>query len=58
MNWDHLLDLIHHEVANGSVANSVVRVAAEAAPGSLIGGERELGHCPTRTIFVSRVERE
>jgi putative Mg2+ transporter-C (MgtC) family protein len=46
MNWQHILDLLHGEMASGLVATSVVRLVLAAVLGGIIGLERELRHRP------------
>jgi putative Mg2+ transporter-C (MgtC) family protein len=46
MNWQHIIDLLHGEMASGIVATSVVRRVLAAILGGLIGLERELRHQP------------
>jgi putative Mg2+ transporter-C (MgtC) family protein len=44
MDWRHILDLMHQEMASGIVATSIVRLLLAALLGGLIGLERELKH--------------
>jgi putative Mg2+ transporter-C (MgtC) family protein len=44
MNLQHLLDLMHGEMASGIVASSIVRLLLAAILGGLIGLEREIKH--------------
>lgn len=44
MNWQHLVDLIHKEIASGIVSSSIARLLLAAALGGLIGLERETKH--------------
>ena len=44
MNWQHLLDLIHREMASGIVSSSLTRLLLAAILGGLIGLERESKH--------------
>src|SRR5947209_20398344 len=44
MNWQHFVDLIHHEIASGIVSSSIVRLLMAAILGGLIGLEREWKH--------------
>jgi putative Mg2+ transporter-C (MgtC) family protein len=46
MNWQHIFDLLHDELASGIVATSMVRLVLAAILGGLIGLERELKHQP------------
>ncbi len=46
MNWQHLLDLLHAEMASGVVTSSVTRLVLAAILGGVIGLERELKHQP------------
>jgi putative Mg2+ transporter-C (MgtC) family protein len=46
MNWQHFLDLIHHELASGIVATSIIRLLLAAFLGGAIGLEREYKHRP------------
>jgi putative Mg2+ transporter-C (MgtC) family protein len=46
MNWQHILDLLHSEMASGIVATSVIRLVLAAILGGIIGLERELRHQP------------
>jgi putative Mg2+ transporter-C (MgtC) family protein len=46
MNWQHIFDLLHREMASGIVATSMVRLALAAVLGGIIGLERELRHRP------------
>jgi putative Mg2+ transporter-C (MgtC) family protein len=46
MNWQHLLDLLHAEMASGIVATSMLRLVLAAVLGGIIGLERELRHQP------------
>src|SRR5580698_1735789 len=46
MNWQHIIDLLHGEMASGIVAASLVRLVLAAILGGLIGLERELRHRP------------
>jgi len=46
MNWQHIADLLHHEMASGIVASSLVRLVLAALLGGVIGLERELRHRP------------
>jgi putative Mg2+ transporter-C (MgtC) family protein len=46
MNWQHILDLLHDEMASGIVSTSMVRLVLAAILGGLIGLERELKHQP------------
>ena len=46
MNWQHILDLLHREMASGIVATSMVRLILAAVLGGIIGLERELRHRP------------
>src|SRR5437899_4542675 len=44
MNWQHLVDLIHREVASGIVSSSLTRLLLAAILGGLVGLERESKH--------------
>ena len=44
MNWQHVVDLMHKEMASGIVSSSLVRLLLAAILGGLIGLERELKH--------------
>jgi len=44
MSWQHLVDLMHNEMASGIVSSSLVRLLLAAILGGLIGLERELKH--------------
>jgi len=46
MNWQHIFDLLHREMASGVVATSLVRLVLAAVLGGIIGVERELKHRP------------
>jgi putative Mg2+ transporter-C (MgtC) family protein len=46
MNWPHIIDLLHGEMASGIVATSLVRLVLAAILGGIIGLERELRHRP------------
>jgi putative Mg2+ transporter-C (MgtC) family protein len=46
MNWQHISDLLHAEMASGIVMSSVVRLVLAAILGGVIGLERELRHQP------------
>ena len=46
MNWKHITDLLHGEMASGIVGNSLVRLVLAAILGGVIGLERELKHKP------------
>lgn len=46
MNWQHILELVHSEMANGSVTTSLTRLVLAAILGGIIGLERELRHRP------------
>src|SRR5580698_7208688 len=46
MNWQHIIDLLHGEMASGIVAASLVRLVLAAILGGAIGLERELRHRP------------
>ncbi len=46
MNWQHIFDLLHGEMASGLVATSLTRLVLAAILGGLIGLERELKHRP------------
>lgn len=47
MNWQHLVDLMHGEMASGIVGSSLTRLILAAVLGGVIGLERELNHRPT-----------
>lgn len=44
MNWPHIAELLHLEMASGIVSSSLVRLMLAALLGGLIGLERELNH--------------
>jgi putative Mg2+ transporter-C (MgtC) family protein len=46
MNWQHILDLLHNEMASGLVTTSLVRLVLAAILGGIIGLEREVRHRP------------
>lgn len=46
MNWKHIIDLLHWEMASGFVATSLTRLVLAAILGGAIGFERELRHRP------------
>jgi len=46
MNWQHIVDLLHAEMASGIVWSSIVRLVLAAILGGAIGLERELRHQP------------
>ena len=46
MNWQHIVDLLHGEMASGFVAASLARLVLAAILGGFIGLERELKHRP------------
>jgi putative Mg2+ transporter-C (MgtC) family protein len=46
MNWQHMMDLLHAELASGIVMTAMIRLALAAILGGLIGLERELRHRP------------
>jgi putative Mg2+ transporter-C (MgtC) family protein len=46
MNWQHILDLLHGEMASGMIGSSLARLVLAAILGGLIGLERELRHQP------------
>jgi putative Mg2+ transporter-C (MgtC) family protein len=46
MNWQHILDLLHGEMASGIVATSLIRLVLAAILGGVIGLERERRHQP------------
>lgn len=46
MNWQHVLDLLHEEMASGIVVTAMIRLALAATLGGIIGLERELRHRP------------
>ena len=46
MNWQHIFDLLHGEMASGFVATSLTRLVLAAILGGAIGLERELRHRP------------
>jgi putative Mg2+ transporter-C (MgtC) family protein len=46
MNWQHIGNLLHGEMASGIVASSLVRLVLAALLGGIIGLERELRHRP------------
>jgi putative Mg2+ transporter-C (MgtC) family protein len=46
MNWQHIIDLLHAEMASGFVATAIIRLVLAALLGGIIGFERELRHRP------------
>lgn len=44
MNWQHLTDLMHRELASGIVSSSLTRLFLAAVLGGMIGLEREFKH--------------
>jgi len=46
MNWQHIVELLHSEMASGIVATSLARLVLAAVLGGVIGLERELRHRP------------
>lgn len=46
MNWQHLSDILHDEMASGLVGSSLARLTLAAILGGLIGLEREFKHRP------------
>jgi putative Mg2+ transporter-C (MgtC) family protein len=46
MNWQHILDVLHSEMASGIVATAMIRLVLAAILGGMIGLERELRHQP------------
>lgn len=44
MNWQHLTDLMHREIASGIVSSSITRLLLAAILGGMIGLEREFKH--------------
>jgi putative Mg2+ transporter-C (MgtC) family protein len=46
MNWQHILGLLHGEMASGIVFSSLARLVLAALLGGIIGLERELKHKP------------
>src|ERR1022692_2639899 len=46
MHWQHIVDLLHAEMASGVVASSLARLVLAALLGGIIGLERELRHRP------------
>jgi len=46
VNWRHIIDLLHGEMASGIVVNSLVRLILAAIFGGVIGLQRELKHKP------------
>ena len=46
MNWQHIVDLLHGEMASGLVATTLTRLVLAAILGGFIGLERELKHRP------------
>lgn len=46
MNWQHMTDLLHREMAGGFVATSLTRLILAAILGAAIGVEREFRHRP------------
>jgi putative Mg2+ transporter-C (MgtC) family protein len=47
MNWRHLIDLLHRELASGIVDSSIARLLLAAILGGAIGLERELKNRPS-----------
>ncbi len=47
MNWQHIIDLLHGEMASGIVGTTLSRLIVAAFLGGVIGLERELNHRPT-----------
>jgi putative Mg2+ transporter-C (MgtC) family protein len=46
MDWQHIAELVHKEMASGVVASSLGRLELAAVLGGVIGLERELKHRP------------
>jgi putative Mg2+ transporter-C (MgtC) family protein len=46
MNWQHILDVLHGEMASGIVATAMIRLVLAATLGGIIGLEREIRHQP------------
>ena len=46
MHWQHLVELIHKEIASGIVESSIARLLLAAVLGGIIGLEREFKHRP------------
>ncbi len=46
MHWQHIVDLLHDEMASGVVTSSLARLVLAALLGGIIGLERELKHRP------------
>src|SRR3979490_2750357 len=46
MNWQHILGLLHGEMASGIVSSSLARLVLAAFLGGIIGIEREVKHKP------------
>ena len=46
MNWQHIVDLLHGEMASGIVTSSLARLVLAAFLGGAIGLEREYRHRP------------
>lgn len=46
MNWQHIIGLLHGEMASGFVVTSLTRLVLAAVLGGAIGLERELRHRP------------
>src|SRR5271163_19981 len=46
MNWQHIFDLLHSEMASGLVGTSLARLVLAAMLGGAIGLERQLRHRP------------
>jgi putative Mg2+ transporter-C (MgtC) family protein len=44
MNWQHISDLMHREMASGIVSASLLRLVLAALLGGIIGLEREIKH--------------
>ena len=46
MNWQHILGVVHGEMASGIMATAMIRLVLAAILGGIIGLERELRHQP------------
>src|SRR5579862_9435622 len=46
MNWSHIVEILHGEMASGIISSSLARLILAAVLGGIIGLERELKHRP------------
>jgi len=46
MNWSHIVEILHGEMASGIISSSLARLVLAAILGGIIGLERELKHRP------------